>query len=91
MSRRPTNAPPPILDPDAQIIQSLQIGAVWATELGKMLSKTDARDWSKRKMVIAALVYASAMAADTDLDEDAWMDMAIAAFRGISVGKDQTH
>jgi prephenate dehydrogenase len=91
MSRRGTDAkknkakPTVLTDPQIQIIRTLQQGVEWANELGKQLQETDAADWDKRKMVIAALVYAAAMSADTGLDEEGWLDMAVMAFRGVEV------
>ena len=87
MSRRPTNAKPPVavVDPQIQIIQNLRVGVEWANQLGKMLNTTEAGEWDQRKMVIAALTYAAAMANETQLDEDDWMELAWTAFRGVTV------
>ncbi|MCP4900193.1 MAG: hypothetical protein GY906_24745 [bacterium] len=73
-------------DPQIHVVKTLQAGVAWANELGKELGKTDAADWPKEKMVVAALTYAAAMASETSLDEDSWLDLAIMAFRGVSVG-----
>lgn len=85
MSRRPTNAKPPLVDPQVQIVQNLRVGVQWANELGKMLNKTEAGEWNKRKMVLAALTYAAAMASETELDEEDWMEMAFTAYRGVTI------
>lgn len=97
MSRRRTNAPNPmdvsipganravLTDPSIQVIQNLRVGVVWANELGKALNKTDCADWDKRKMTIAALTYAAAMASETQLDEADWMELAVTSFRGVVV------
>jgi hypothetical protein len=36
-------------------------------------------------MVLAALTYAAAMASETELDEDDWMEMAFTAYRGVTI------
>ena len=83
MSRQPTNAKP--IDPQIQIVQNLRVGVQWANELGKMLNDTAAGDWDQRKMVVAALTYAAAMASETQLNEEDWMEMAWTAYRGVVI------
>ena len=95
MSPRNTNAPPkkkktnghstPAVDPQTQIIQNLRAGVMWANELGRMLNQTEASEWRKEKMVVAALTYAAAMANNTNLDEDDWMELALTSYRGVRV------
>ena len=88
MSRRGTNAPKnptPPEDPSIQIVNTLRSGVVWANELGKILNTTEAGEWDQRKMVIAALTYAAATANETTLDEEAWLDMAVMAYRGVVI------
>ncbi len=88
MSPRRTNAKPPpnvLNNPHVQVIRNLQVGAQWANELGRAINQTDVGDWDKRKLVLAALTLAAAHANETQLDEDDWMEMAITAFRGITI------
>lgn len=73
----------PALNPDEKILQILKVGVTWANELSKQLNNTEAGDWPERKLVVACLVYAAAMASDTEMDEDSWVELSTCAFRAI--------
>lgn len=74
-----------LTDPTIRIINTLRYGVDWANEFQRCIKETDVADWDDRKRVVAAMVWAAAMASQTELDEESWLDLATMAFRGVSV------
>jgi hypothetical protein len=75
------------VDPQIRIINTLRHGVEWANQFQKCIKETEVTEWDDRKRVVAALVWAAAMASQTQLDEESWLDLATMAFRGVSVDK----
>jgi hypothetical protein len=70
------------------LIGGLQMGALWANQLGTVLGKDDKLGtWDDRKLCIALIVYAASLASATDLSESEFLDFTTAAFRGIELDR----
>lgn len=68
------------------LIGGLQMGALWANQLGSVLGKDDkVGTWDDRKLCIALIVYAASLAAATELSESEFLDFTMAAFRGVEL------
>jgi hypothetical protein len=74
-----------LTDPQIRVVNTLRHGVAWANEMQHCIKETDVANWDDRKRVVAALVWAAAMASTTELDEESWLDLATMAFRGVSV------
>lgn len=70
-------------DPQIKIINTLKAGVTWANELKTHMAETPVGGWDEKKAIIACLVYSAAMAQDTELDEESFLDLAAISFRGV--------
>ena len=70
------------------LIGALKMGSLWANELGIHLATSDAIGlWEDEKLAIGLIIYAASLAYTTNLSEDEFMQLTLAAYRGVELRK----